>query len=89
MGSYKITRIGDNCSHGATVITGEDIRHVEGKKVARRGDLVNCPIHGVNEIISVISDPMITNKKETSRLHSIAKCGAIIISGSDITSLDR
>lgn len=89
MGSYKIARVGDTCTHGATIITGEDIRTVEGKKVARVGDLVNCPIHGVNPIISSYSDPMTTTSKKTAHVRSVAKCGAVIITGSDITYLDR
>ncbi|RYD63765.1 MAG: PAAR domain-containing protein [Verrucomicrobiaceae bacterium] len=89
MSGRKVTRIGDSCSHGATVITGENIRTVDGKKVARRGDLVNCPLHGVNQIISTISGPVDTTTQKTSFLGSVAACGAIILTGSDLTSLDR
>lgn len=89
MGSYKIARVGDTGSHGATIITGEDIRIVEGKKVARRGDLVNCPIHGVNKIISTVTNPMVTTEKDTAHVQSICECGAIITTGSDITALDQ
>lgn len=89
MGEYKIARVGDTCTHGATIITGEGIRTVDGKKVARRGDLVNCPIHGVNEIVTVVTSPMNTTEKDTAHVRSIAKCGAEIITGSDITWLDK
>lgn len=85
----KITRIGDSCSHGATVITGESIRTVDGKKVARKGDLVNCPIHGVNKIITTLSSPLDTTKQKTSYLGSVAECGAIILTGSDVTKIVR
>lgn len=87
--TYKITRIGDNLSHGAVVITGETIRTVEGKKVARRGDLVSCPLHGVQPIVTTISNPVTTTGPNTAHLASVAACGAILITGSDLTYLDR
>lgn len=87
--SFKITRIGDNLSHGAVVITGESIRTVQGKKVARRGDLVSCPIHGVQPIISTISNPVKTTGPQTAHIASRAACGAILITGSDLTYLDK
>lgn len=89
MSKYKITRVGDSLSHGATVITGESIRLVDGKKVARRGDLVNCPKHGVNPIVSTISNPLTTTGPNTAHLCSVAQCGAVLITGSDLTFLDK
>ncbi|RYD54689.1 MAG: PAAR domain-containing protein [Verrucomicrobiaceae bacterium] len=89
MPSFKITRVGDNLSHGAVVITGESIRKVEGKKVARRGDLISCPLHGVQPIISTISTPVKTTGPQTSHIASTAACGAILITGSDLTKLDK
>lgn len=48
-----IACLGDSTTHGGFVITGSDTMDVMGRKVARRGDLVSCPIdgHGVNPII--------------------------------------
>jgi uncharacterized Zn-binding protein involved in type VI secretion len=89
MAGMKITRVGDNLSHGAVVITGEDMRTVEGKKVARRGDLVSCPLHGVQQIITTLSSPVTTNKPNTAHVTSVAACGAILITGSDLTVLER
>lgn len=87
--SYKQARVGDNLSHGATIITGSGIRFTEGKKVARRGDLVNCPLHGVNKIISTVTSPLQTEDPDTAHVASIAECGAIIITGSGITHHDK
>jgi uncharacterized Zn-binding protein involved in type VI secretion len=88
--SNKQARVGDSLSHnGATIITGSSIRFTDGRKVARRGDLVNCPLHGVNEIVSTLSSPLFTEDPDTANVRSIAKCGAVIITGSDITSHER
>lgn len=87
--SYKQARIGDVGSHGATIIQGSSIRYTDGRKVARRGDLVNCPIHGVNKIISTLTSPLATEEPDTARVASLCECGAIIITGSDITHHDK
>lgn len=84
--SMKQTRIGDSCTHGAVVITGDGIRITDGSKVARRGDLVACPIHGINPIVTVTTTPLITSSPDTSHIGSVAACGAVIITGSAHTS---
>lgn len=83
--SMSQTRIGDSCTHGAVVITGDGIRITDGRKVARRGDLVACPIHGINPIVTVTTTPLITSSPDTSHIGSIAACGAVIITGSPHT----
>jgi uncharacterized Zn-binding protein involved in type VI secretion len=89
--TYKIARVGDQCTHGAVVITGDPTRIVNGKQVARRGDLVSCPIpgHGVNPIVSVVAGPVVTTGQPTARVGSQSACGAVIITGSDDVSIDR
>ena len=54
----KMIVVGDTTTHGGTVISGSPTQQIEGKPVARLGDLVNCPLvypggrpHGVNKII--------------------------------------
>ena len=58
MGDKKIIRVGDSTDHGGTVISGDPKRRLNGKSIARKGDLVDCPQkypngrpHGVNAII--------------------------------------
>ena len=54
----KVIVVGDPTTHGGQVISGSLTQKIEGKPVARLGDLVNCPLfypggkpHGVNKII--------------------------------------
>jgi uncharacterized Zn-binding protein involved in type VI secretion len=42
---------GDSTSHGGKVITGSDRIKIRGRRAARKGDIVSCPLHGNNEII--------------------------------------
>jgi uncharacterized Zn-binding protein involved in type VI secretion len=83
--SFKQSRVGDTGTHGATIIQGSGIRFTDGRKVARRGDLVNCPIHGVNKIISTLTTPLVTENPDTAHVASLCECGAVIITGSDVT----
>jgi uncharacterized Zn-binding protein involved in type VI secretion len=82
----KVARIGDQCSHGAIVITGDERKLTNNRKTARIGDLVSCPIpgHGVNPIVTSMETMLVTvdNRKE-ARITSISACGAVIIQGSD------
>ena len=88
---YKITRVGDQCTHGAKVITGDGSRIVEDQKVARVGDLVFCPLprHGVNKIISSVANIVMTADQKTSHTVSRTQCGAVIITGSQSVVIDR
>lgn len=47
----RIILVGDPTSHGGEVITGSSTGSVAGKPIARLGDEVSCPNHGVNKII--------------------------------------
>lgn len=80
--TFKVTRLTDKASHKAVVITGRDNHFVNNLKIARRGDLVRCPIHGVNPIISNVAPTVQTDKDRNSHLTSRARCGAIIRTGS-------
>lgn len=89
MSGFRIARVGDRCTHGAVIITGDSTRIVEGQKVARLGDLVSCPIHGVNPLVSVLASPMITSDRRTARIGSQAQCGAVVITAAQKTWIDR
>ena len=47
----RIILVGDPTSHGGVVLTGSAIASVAGKPIARLGDQVSCPKHGVNAIV--------------------------------------
>ena len=90
--SNPVGRIGDTCTHGATLITGSGTRFVDGIPVVRLGDLVYCPQlysdntpHGLNPIITVNSQ-VFTENKATVVVSAIAQCGAVVISGSPNTT---
>lgn len=42
---------GDATSHGGKVLTGSNRIKVKGRRAARVGDTVSCPIHGDNVIV--------------------------------------
>jgi hypothetical protein len=50
--------------------------------------MVNCPIHGVNQIIASNAKVVITTEKKTSHVVSLTKCGAQIITGSEDFKID-
>lgn len=47
----RIILVGDPTSHRGVVITGSPTASVAGKPIARLGDQVNCPRHGINKIV--------------------------------------
>jgi len=76
-------RMGDVSSHGGMIITGAIRTIVNGRPVARMGDLHVCPIpgHGVTPIITG-SLNTITEVMPNARLGDVAACGAVIVTGS-------
>ena len=76
-------RLGDTSSHGGTIITGSVTAFVNGRPVARMGDMHVCPIlgHGVTSIVGG-SVNTATDGRPNVRLGDIAGCGAVIVSGS-------
>jgi len=89
MADLKTARVGDRTSHGGQVLTGDDKRLVEGKKIARVGDIVSCPIHGNNKIISTTAAKDYSTTKQVARISSRSECGSIIITGSDRGNVDQ
>lgn len=87
--TFKIARVGDICTHGAVVITGDPTRIVDGRKVARRGDFVSCPLHGLQPIVTVTASIVKTSDRDTARVGSMAACGAVILTGSEQTKIDK
>ncbi|CDL85217.1 PAAR domain-containing protein [Xenorhabdus szentirmaii] len=47
----SIVRLGDKTTHGGAVLTGSSTMFFGNLAVARKGDAVSCPIHGVTMII--------------------------------------
>jgi len=85
MGS-PIARLGDKSSHGGTIISSASRTYVNGKLVARKGDLHSCPIkgHGVTPITSG-SDSVLVEGQPAARIGDSVGCGATITAGSPDT----
>jgi uncharacterized Zn-binding protein involved in type VI secretion len=79
----KTARVGDRTDHGGTVLTGDPKRIVQGQKIARIGDRVSCPRHGLTTIISTTAVKDNSSGKQVARVTSRCACGAVIITGSD------
>lgn len=56
----NVIRVGDPTSHGGVVETGDSSLLVEGKPVARVGDLCICPIAGHQSCVIVEGNPEFT-----------------------------
>lgn len=79
--SVPTGRLGDSMTHGATLVSGSADRLVNNIPVCRLGDVVSCPIHGINQIVSV-NTTTYTDNKNTVIIGAVAACGAVVITGS-------
>jgi hypothetical protein len=90
MTQQKVARLGDVSNHGGTIISsGTLVRDsVDGKLVARKGDLHSCPIprHGITPIITA-SPKVRSQGKNVAARTSVCGCGAAIVSASLTTSV--
>ena len=81
-----VARLGDKSSHGGTIISSASRTYINGKLVARKGDLHSCPIkgHGVTPITSGSATVTIEGSP-VARIGDSVGCGAVITSGSPDT----
>ncbi len=80
----SMIKAGDMHSHGGPVKSGSSESLLDGKPIARLGDLVDCPLHGVNEIIEASSGMDVDGKP--AALHGDrTRCGATLIGGDSAT----
>ncbi|HEY2023162.1 PAAR domain-containing protein [Paraburkholderia sp.] len=78
----KLAYQGDSTSHGGKILTGSDRIKVGGRRAARVGDLVSCPIHGDNPIIEGaggIKDAGTPLSRDGDK----TQCGSVLIALSD------
>lgn len=80
----SVARLGDESSHGGTIISGASNTLINGKPATRKGDLHSCPIHGINSITTG-SDSVFIEGSPAARVGDSCGCGAVIISGSPDT----
>lgn len=72
----------DSTDHGGEVITASDTMHYGGRRVARKGDLVTCPLHpAINPNLIIEGDEKITDHGVPVARHGHkAMCGCHLIS---------
>lgn len=71
--------VGDLCTHNAKITTGSPTRTVNGSGVARLGDIVDCPIHGKQTIVTCDPDMPLTDGLPTAHEGAKISCGAEIL----------
>ena len=87
MADNPVARLGDTSSHGGSIVTSAQHQTVEGKLVARVTDLLDCPVHGLNPIVT--GCPVWTSEgQRVARSGSTTACGATIIGGATRTVCD-
>lgn len=76
----QVARLGDELDHpGARIITAASTCYADGKPVARMGDLVQCPQHGIRRITITDYSNVLVEGKPVAHLGARAECGARII----------
>ncbi len=78
-----IATSGDCIDHGGYIMPNEDRVFVNGKPVARVGDMVFCLIHGITEIVSDKSNTVSSRNRKIARVGDKTRCGATIMGGSE------
>lgn len=79
-----IARIGDPISHGGAVVGGSDNVFANDRGVARQGDFVLCARHGLKPIVGNCVDTVLVNGRPVAVTGSVAACGAVVISTSNV-----
>ena len=83
-----VARLGDTSTHGGAIVTACSKTFAEGPPIARRGDILACPKHGLNPIVDNVSPKTFAEGEHTAKTGSITVCKAVIISGAVKTLVD-
>jgi uncharacterized Zn-binding protein involved in type VI secretion len=78
----NLIRLGDTTDHGGEVITASDTMRYGGRRVAREGDLVKCPLHREVEPNAILEgDSRITDHGVPVARHGhLTTCGCRLVS---------
>jgi len=82
-----VARLDDRTDHRGTIITASSKIKVNGRNMARVGDLVSCPKCGRNQIVSGVKG-IFGEKQLIAVVGSETACGSKIISGSHNVFVD-
>lgn len=80
-------RLGDKTSHGGIVVEASMVSDIGGIGIARVGDKVACPMHGVQVIVSGDMS-LVVDGKPAARHGDMVSCGATLIAGQQ-TAVDQ
>lgn len=81
-----LARVTDTHSHGGSITSGSSVVTDNGLAVARIGDSITCPIHGMQTIVSG-SSTVTADGRYVAIVGSICSCGATVTTGSSITEI--
>lgn len=83
MALQPVARIGDPGDHGGQIVSGATTVTVDGRAIARVGDLYACPRpgHGTNPIATGSAFFSVEGAR-VARVTDTTACGAIITGGS-------
>jgi len=78
--ALAIVRLGDKTTHGGVVITASPVHTLRGIGIARKGDMVSCPLpgHGMNEIVEGCLVLSVGGRSVALHGHKTA-CGCLLI----------
>ncbi len=76
-----IIRLGDTSTHGGAIVTAASKSYAEGPRIARLGDILMCPLHGPQAIVSGSPNTITENRMTARHMMDRAACGAVLISG--------
>ena len=78
----RIIVVGDQTDHGGVVIAGTPEHTMDGRPIARLGDEVTCPLHGINRIVE--GHPTATIEGIPLAVeHAMTACGSHLIGSID------
>lgn len=76
-----VIRLGDPTTHGGVVVSASGTVTINGKRVARKGDHVTCPIPGHGVVTIIEGDPLLTDDGKPIALEGHkCSCGCSLIS---------
>lgn len=82
--------IGDTTSHGGRVVSADLSCEINGKAVARVGDLVTCPRKGCRGVFPIVSGSpdVVAMGQAPARHGDKTACGATLIASQSLTTWD-
>ena len=82
--SLSICCLGDGTDHNGTVKSVTGTLNIDGRRNARKGDIVSCPKHGDNRIAE--GDASMLDEGVPIVLHGHhSECGCVVIASANVS----